>query len=222
MDRQFAVVTEASFGAGYDLAVICAQEGFDLLLASTQPDLDDVAQSLRAFGSHVETVYADVTQAYGAEQVIHAIQGRPVDALLVHTRLGLELSYLEQDFATIQRVVDSNVAATLALTGYVAWRMRERGSGSILLAGSCDDGASVVAVQEATAEFLECLASALREELKHSGVAVAHILPGALAPDTREPAETGERVGSDFSTLHLLMPPADAAGGHAKYLRPLA
>jgi len=38
MGRPFAIVTGASSGIGYELAAICAQEGFDLLVAADRPE----------------------------------------------------------------------------------------------------------------------------------------------------------------------------------------
>ena len=38
MSKPFAIVTGASSGIGLELAAICAQQGFDLLIAADQPE----------------------------------------------------------------------------------------------------------------------------------------------------------------------------------------
>ena len=48
MSRPFAIVTGASSGIGLELAVICAQEGFDLLVAADRPEIQDAAERCRA------------------------------------------------------------------------------------------------------------------------------------------------------------------------------
>ena len=39
MSKPFAIVTGASSGIGLELATICAQEGFDLLVAADRPEI---------------------------------------------------------------------------------------------------------------------------------------------------------------------------------------
>lgn len=40
MDRQFAIVTGASTGIGYEFTRICAREGFDLLIAADEAEIE--------------------------------------------------------------------------------------------------------------------------------------------------------------------------------------
>ena len=50
MNNRFGVITGASSGIGYELAAICAREGFDLLIAADRPEIHEAAQSFRALG----------------------------------------------------------------------------------------------------------------------------------------------------------------------------
>ena len=38
-ERQFAIVTGASSGIGYELAKCCADHGYDLLIAADEPEI---------------------------------------------------------------------------------------------------------------------------------------------------------------------------------------
>jgi short-subunit dehydrogenase len=51
--RSFAIVTGASSGIGYELAKICAENGFDLLIAADEPAINQAAQDFRALGVNV-------------------------------------------------------------------------------------------------------------------------------------------------------------------------
>jgi NADP-dependent 3-hydroxy acid dehydrogenase YdfG len=53
--RPFAVVTGASTGIGYELAKLCASNGFDLILAADEP-LEEAAAAMRQLRIAVETV----------------------------------------------------------------------------------------------------------------------------------------------------------------------
>ena len=41
--RPLALVTGASTGIGYELAKICAENGFDLVVAADEPKIEDAA-----------------------------------------------------------------------------------------------------------------------------------------------------------------------------------
>jgi len=51
MSKPFAIVTGASSGIGLELATICAQEGFDLLIAADRPEIEAAADRCREFGA---------------------------------------------------------------------------------------------------------------------------------------------------------------------------
>ena len=44
--RPFAIVTGASTGIGFELAKRCAKEGYDLLIAADEPEIEKAAASL--------------------------------------------------------------------------------------------------------------------------------------------------------------------------------
>ena len=45
--RQFAIVTGASTGIGLELAKCCARDGFDLLIAADEAEIDNAAVEIR-------------------------------------------------------------------------------------------------------------------------------------------------------------------------------
>ena len=45
--RPFAIVTGASTGIGFELAKRCSKEGYDLLVAADEPEIEKAAASLR-------------------------------------------------------------------------------------------------------------------------------------------------------------------------------
>jgi NAD(P)-dependent dehydrogenase (short-subunit alcohol dehydrogenase family) len=49
-------VTGASSGIGLELAAICAQQGFDLLIAADQPEIHTAADRCRNLGAETSVV----------------------------------------------------------------------------------------------------------------------------------------------------------------------
>jgi uncharacterized protein len=182
--RPLAIVTGASGGIGLELARECAQNGFDLVIAADRP-LDSALQELRATGATVEAVEADLATPKGVEKLAAAVSGREVDALLANAGHGLGGSFLDQSFADITHVIDTNVTGTLALIHRLGNDMRARESGRILITGSIAGfmPGTFQAVYNGTKAFIDSFSWALRNELKDSGVTVTCLMPGATETD---------------------------------------
>ncbi len=180
-DRQFAVVTGASSGIGLELARCCARADFDILIAADEPEIMDAAKKVAGLGVNVEAVQADLGTGEGCDQLYHAINGRQVDALLANAGRGLGRAFVEQDFAKIQRVIETNITGTVYLIHKIANDMLRQKSGRILVTGSIAGfiPGSFQAVYNGTKAFLDSFSFAIREELKDSPITVTCLMPGA-------------------------------------------
>src|SRR5688500_2382402 len=134
--KPLAVVTGASTGIGYELAKLCARNGFDLVIAANEPAIEKAAQDLRALGAAVEAVETDLATLEGVDKLYTAVKGRPVEALLANAGHGLGHGFLDQDFADVRHVIDTNVTGTLYLIHKIGSDMRARKQGRILITGS--------------------------------------------------------------------------------------
>jgi short-subunit dehydrogenase len=188
--RPLAVVTGASSGIGYELAKLCAQNGFDLTIAADRP-LAETEQMLRSLGASVETVQGDLATTDGVDQLLAKVGGRRVDALLANAGHGLGHAFLDQDFAAIRHVIDTNVTGTIYLLHQLGRRMRDQERGRILLTGSIAGlmPGSFQAVYNGTKAFIDSFSFALRDELKDSGVTVTCLMPGATDTEFFERAD---------------------------------
>ncbi len=178
--KPLAVVTGASSGIGYELAKLCAENGFDLVIAADRP-IEEAAQALRGFGAEVVAVETDLATLEGVEELYAAIKGRSVDALLANAGHGLGHGFLDQDFREARHVIDTNITGTVYLIQKVGRDMRARGRGRILITGSIAGfmPGSFQAVYNGTKAFIDSFSFALRNELKDTGVTVSCLMPGA-------------------------------------------
>jgi short-subunit dehydrogenase len=199
-NRPFAIVTGASSGIGLELARCCANEGFDLLIAADEPEIEDAAVQLRARGVEVQPVQADLSTTEGVDRLLAAAGQRPVNALLANAGRGLGHAFLDQSFADARHVLDTNVTGTLYLVHRIGGAMRARGEGRILITGSIAGfmPGSFQAVYNGTKAFLDSFSFALREELKDSGVTVSCLMPGPTDTEFFERADMLDtKVGQD-------------------------
>src|SRR5215213_3046100 len=172
--RLFAIVTGASSGIGYELARLCAQNGYDLLIAADQPEIHVVAQELQALGVHVDAELVDLATLEGVDRLYAAAQGRPVDALLANAGHGLGHSFLEQDFADVKHVIDTNITGTIYLVQKVLREMAQRNQGRILITGSVAGHmpGPFQAVYHGSKAFVDSFAASIRNELKDTEITV--------------------------------------------------
>lgn len=212
--RPLAIVTGASTGIGLELAKICAEKGFDLVIAADEPAIQEAAGALRAMGASVEAVEADLATLEGVDKLYAAAQGRPVAALLANAGRGLGHGFLDQDFGDIRHVIDTNVTGTLYLIQKVGRSMRNCGQGRILIVGSIAGvmPGTYQAVYNGTKALLDSFSYALRAELKDTGVTVTCLMPGPtdteffkradmldtkVGTDEKQPADEVAKIGFD-------------------------
>ena len=137
-ERPLALVTGASTGIGYHLALCCIDHGFDLIVVADEPRIRDAAAAFQARGAGVEGVEADLATVDGVNRLYETAMrlGRPIDALLANAGRGLGHAFLDEDFTKVRQVIDTNVTGTVYLIQKIGRDMRVRNQGRILITGS--------------------------------------------------------------------------------------
>lgn len=180
--KKLAVVTGASSGIGLELAKIAAGDGYDLIIAADEDQIDIAADILRSIGVTVDAMRVDLSNKEGARDFARFVadNGQPVDLLLANAGRGLGKGFLDQDLDEALHVVNTNVIGTVSLIHTIANQMRARGDGKILITGSIAGfiPGTYQAVYNGTKAFLNSFAVALRHELKDVGVTVTCLMPG--------------------------------------------
>ncbi len=191
-NRPLAMVTGASAGIGYELAICCAKEGFDLLVVADDPKIHEAATQFRNYGVAAEALEADLATLEGVDRFYDAARGRPIDALLANAGHGLGGAFLEQDFNDILHVIGTNITGTIYLIQKVGRDMQSRNRGRILITGSIAGftPGTYNAVYNATKAFIDSFSFALRSELKDTAenVTVTCLMPGATETEFFERA----------------------------------
>src|SRR5690349_871332 len=207
--RPLAVVTGASSGIGLELALQCASNGFDLLIASDRSQAE-AEREIRARGARVRSVTADLATEEGIEKLVGAIGATRVDALLANAGQGLGKAFLDQDFEALRHIVDTNITGTLALIHRIGRTMRDQGAGRILITGSIAGltPGTFQAVYNGTKAFIDSFSWALRDELRDTGITVTCLMPGVT--DT-EFFQRADLMDTKLGTQENKMDPAEVA-----------
>jgi uncharacterized protein len=189
---RLAMVTGASSGIGYELAILCAQDGFNLLVVADDPKIEEAAKQFQNYGVEVHAVQADLATREGVDKFYEAAQGRQVHALLANAGHGLGGGFLDQDFDDVRHVIDTNITGTIYLIQKVGRDMRARKEGRILITGSVAGftPGTYSAVYNGTKAFIDSFSFALRAELENedTNVTVTCLMPGATETEFFERA----------------------------------
>ena len=160
-----AVVTGASSGIGLELARQFAARGFDLVLAADEPIPDALG------GEHVRV---DLSTPDGVRELHERI--RDADVIALNAGVTARSDDLERELA----LIDLNVRGTVHLARLVTDDMARRGRGRVLLTSSIVAAmpGPYQAAYNASKSFVQSFGTALRDELRDTGVSVTLLMPG--------------------------------------------
>ena len=187
MADMLALVTGASSGIGFSLAKELAARGYDLVVCSASPRLDNAATNFQSLGVEVTEVSADLATREGVDQLWQSVLdlGRPLDVACLNAGVGVGGLFWETDLDEELNMVQLNCAGTMHLAKQVVKHMRALNSGKILFTASIagEMVAPREAVYAATKAFDLSLAHSLRYELRDTGVTVTALQPGPTDTD---------------------------------------
>jgi len=182
-----ALVTGASSGIGYELALELAKRGYDLVVASAGERLARAAERFRSHGHRVTEATVDLATTYGVEELWQRVEalGEPLEVACLNAGVGLGGLFWETDLNTEINMVNLNCTSTVHLAKYVVRQMVARNAGRILFTASIagEMVAPREAVYAATKAFDLSFAHSLRYELKDTGVTVTALQPGPTDTD---------------------------------------
>lgn len=203
-NRPLALVTGASSGIGYNLARIAAEKGYDLIVAADRP-LEEAVLDFESLGACVDALQVDLASREGVDLLLGLISNRTVHLVMANAGHGLGGPFLQQDFADIRHVIDTNITGTIYLLQHVAKKMVAEGKGRILVTGSIAgfQPGAFQAVYNGTKAFIDSFVAALRNEMKDAkNVSITCLMPGATDTEFFARADMLDtKVGSDTSAL---------------------
>jgi len=189
LQNKTVIITGASKGLGVSMAHECAKEGAQIVIsARSLPELEAVAQSIRADGGRVEVVEADMARPAELEALVQKTLetfGR-IDGLINNAGVNYVKPFLEIDPKEWQRVLDVDLTGSFLLTQLCAREMhRQGGGGSIVQIASVHTHASLAgaAPYDAAKCGMVGYSKAAAVELAPFGIRVNILSPGLCATE---------------------------------------
>ena len=198
LKNRIALVTGASRGIGYHVALQLAQAGAHVIaVARTQGGLDELDDAIRANGGSATLVPLDVTDGEGIDRLGAAIHERwgKLDILVANAAiLGVLTPVGHIETKTFDKVMAINVTATWRLIRSVdpLLRMSDAGRAIIMSSSSAHSCRAFWGLYAASKAAVEALARSWAAELLNSPVRINSVNPGATRTAMRAQAMPGE------------------------------
>lgn len=206
-NNKTVLITGASRGIGYELALLFAKNSYRLVLVSRSKDkLKEIQKYFTAvYRIEVIVIAKDLSLPNAAIEIFDELQDQKitVDVLVNNAGIGFFGNFNDADSLQISQIMQINIVALTELTKLILTGMVIRKEGKILNVSSLAafQPGPFMAVYYASKAYVQSFSEAIACELKGTGVTVTTLCPG--------PTKSGfqSNVGSENSTisrLHLL------------------
>jgi short-subunit dehydrogenase len=221
--NQYALITGATSGIGYELAKLFAKDSYNLILVARNEDrLQQVTDELKQqFSVEVTPLAKDLFRREAAQEIYQATQdmGITVNVLVNDAGQGEWGPFLEIELERELDIIQLNIASLLSLTKLYLRDMVQRNEGKILQVGS-EAGKTpipLLSVYAATKAFVLSFSAALANELKDTGITITALLPGATDTDFFHKANQEDTKG--YREGKLAAPEEVAKDGYEALMR---
>lgn len=211
--KNYALITGATEGIGYELAKLFAGDGYNLVIVARHADeLERKAAEFRQLGVEVIPIAKDLFKREEAFALCKEVEGKniQVDVLVNNAGQGVYGLFKETEIERELNIVDLNIASTIILTKHFVKEMLAHNKGKILNLASIASKTPGPwqSVYHGTKAFIYSFSEAIRYELKDSNITVTALLPGATDTDFFNKADMQE---STIVQETSLADPADVA-----------
>jgi len=195
--NEYALVTGATSGIGYELARQFAKNGYDLVMVARNHDeLKAKADEFKSFEINVISIAKNLfieEDAYSLYSELK-LNGISPSILVNDAGQGVYGKFQDTDIHREVDIVNLNIVSVLILTKMFLKDRLPKGSGRILNLASIASKAPGPwhSVYHGTKAFILSWSEAIREELKDSGITVTALLPGPTDTDFFNKADMNE------------------------------
>ena len=193
-----ALITGGSRGIGLATARVFLEQGYRVAICGRRRDTLDAAEHELAALGEVLAVAADVCHVDQVQGLVEAVLTRfgPIDVLVNNAGIVWVGEFAQQDYASIEAVIDVNIKGVMYPARAVLPGMLVRRRGVIINVSS---GAGLAGFRElvsyCTSKFgVVGFTESLDQELRAHGIRVYGLCPGRVATDMQV-QYSGARIG---------------------------
>jgi len=224
LDGKKAVVTGASGGIGYAVAIALAQAGADVIVHyhSNKKPTDELIEIIRNYSRNCFSVQADVSDYSEVNQMASLIEEKwgGVDILFNNAGIGLTVDPEKSTKEQWTKVIDTNLNGLFYCAQAFGKIMIKNGGGSIINTGSMSAdiinrpeevsySVSKAGVHNMTKGLAACWA---KYNIRVNAIAPGYIATEMSLPEMRNRPEWVERYWLDWTPQRRVADPKELAG----------
>jgi short-subunit dehydrogenase len=180
--ENWALITGATAGIGYEFAKLFAADHFNLVLVARHEErLNKIAEELKArHGISARVLPKDLSSPVAPKELFEALHEVPISILVNNAGFGWLGQFAEGRLELAREIMRVNMDALVELTHLFLQPMLKRGEGRILNVASTAafQPGPLTAIYYASKAFVFSFSVALAEELAGTGVQVTTYCPG--------------------------------------------
>jgi len=187
--NQYALITGATSGIGYELAKLFAAEDWNIIaVARSAAELSNVQDEFRGL-YHVDfiPIARDLFDPNNADRLYEEIKEKDIEVeiLVNDAGQGVYGEFIDTSLEKELNIIRLNIESLVVLTKHFIKDMVARGHGRILNLSSIASKTPgpLQSVYHGTKAFVQSFTEALRNEVKDRGVVVTALLPGVTDTD---------------------------------------
>lgn len=186
--KNYALITGATEGIGYELAKLFARDGYNLVIVARHEDeLKNRAAEFSKHNIDVIAIAKDLFKREEAFALCAEVESRniSIDVLVNNAGQGVYGLFKDTEVQRELEIIDLNIASTVILTKHFTKQMIARNYGKILNLASIASKTPGPwqSVYHGTKAFVYSFSEAIRHELKDNNITVTALLPGATDTD---------------------------------------
>ena len=180
-----ALITGASSGIGYELAIIHASKGDNLVLVARNiSKLNQLKTELeKQYKVTVKVIEKDLSKANASKELFDETQRKniQIDYLVNNAGFGDFGMFYETDWKKEEQMINLNITCLTHLTKLYLQEMVKRKSGKIMNVASTAafQSGPTMAVYYATKAYVLSFSEAIDNEVRDKGITVTALCPGA-------------------------------------------
>lgn len=211
-----ALVTGAASGLGFELALLLAQDEYDLILVDVDSEKLENAklQILKVNTVAVKLLVKDLSVLNVAKEIYTEIQPINIDVLINNAGFGLFGAFCDTDWVRESQMLNLHILTTTHLLKLIMPDMVKCGSGKILNVSSLAafQPGPMMALYYASKSYILSFSQAISNELKGTGVSVTVLCPGPTKTAFQE--VVSEDSEDNKITFNMACPMQVAAYGY--------
>jgi short-subunit dehydrogenase len=185
-----ALVTGAASGLGYELSLLLANDGYNLILVDIDgTNLKKVKSELvSTYNCEVDILIKDLSKPDAAAGIVNEINPVSVDVLINNAGFGLFGTFSDTDWQRESEMLHLHILTSTHLTKLLLEGMLKKGSGKILNISSLAafQPGPLMSIYYASKAYMLSFSEAIANELKGTGVTVTALCPGPTKTSFQE------------------------------------